>query len=184
MYGARARSSTKAGGELYVAASSNTTPLRKYIVPNVAPHRVAAFSSIVRNTSVSSPDELPMMCSTSEVAASCSRASSRSRRRRSNCSDEWSVDPGPVGVLRVLGCAPWRCPFDDCPLVPDRRMTAIVAWLTTMLNPMQIPAFAPWQDWGCRYTQVHGLENFPSPTFPRRKISTKMQLHSLSSAST
>src|SRR5262245_46153335 len=59
-----------------------------------------------------------MTCNTSEVAASCSSASSRSRFRRSNCSAEGSIDTGAVGALRTLGR-----PFTCCPLSPPRCMS-------------------------------------------------------------
>ena len=101
-----------------------------------------AFASIASNTGSSSPGELLMTCSTSDVAASCSSASSRSCFRRSNCSAESAVDACVVGPLRTLGC------------VSLHRLSSSTASLhvaplrgfTTRLNPTQILTFAPRQD--------------------------------------
>jgi hypothetical protein len=49
-------------------------------MPNFAPQMRVAFSSIAWNTGSSSPGELEMICSTSEVAVCCSSASARSSR--------------------------------------------------------------------------------------------------------
>ena len=64
-----------------MAAARNPSPSHKYSVPNLAPHMRTAFASIVSNTGSSSPGELDMTCSTSEVAVCCSSASARSRVR-------------------------------------------------------------------------------------------------------
>jgi hypothetical protein len=67
-------------------------PSRRYMFPNVASQRRTAFSSIVLNAGSSSPRELLMTWSTSDVAACCSnasarccRASARSRLYFSSC---------------------------------------------------------------------------------------------------
>ena len=46
-----------------------------YRVPNLAPQSLVAFASMVSNTGCRLPGELDMICSTSEVAACCSSAS-------------------------------------------------------------------------------------------------------------
>jgi hypothetical protein len=51
------------------------------MTPNFASQMRVAFSSIVWNTGVSSPGELEMTRSTSEVAVCCSSASDSSRVR-------------------------------------------------------------------------------------------------------
>jgi hypothetical protein len=53
------------------------------------------------------------------------------------------VDTRAVGALRALGL---RCPFTGCPFSPRRCMSHPCGGLTTMLNPRQVLAFAPWQD--------------------------------------
>lgn len=53
-------------------------------MPNSAPHRCLALASKDSNTGASSPDELEMTRSTSEVAVCCSKASFNSRRLSAN----------------------------------------------------------------------------------------------------
>jgi hypothetical protein len=90
-------------------------------------------------------DEL-MTFKTSEVAASCSSASSRSRFSCSNCSGEWSTDAGAIFALRVLGLLA-RCSSAGRPLPPRRCMSSPYGGFTTMLNFRQTFALAPmWQD--------------------------------------
>jgi hypothetical protein len=54
---------------------------QRYSVPNLAPQSCVAFASIVSNTGSSSPGDLLMTRSTSEVAVCCSSASLSSRVR-------------------------------------------------------------------------------------------------------
>ena len=54
-------------------------------MPNLAPHSRVAFARIVSNTGCSSPGELEMTPSTSEVAVCCSRATASSRARALTC---------------------------------------------------------------------------------------------------
>src|SRR6516165_2867131 len=68
------------------------SPSRSISVPNLASHMRVAFSSIAWNTGSSSPGELEITCSTSDVAVCCSsasercsRASARSRLQFSSC---------------------------------------------------------------------------------------------------
>src|SRR5262245_5096888 len=95
------------------------SPSRRYSVANLASQRRAAFASIASNTCSSSPRDLLMIFSTSEVAETCSSASSRSWVRQSSCSCRAAVDMRAVGALRTLGPI-LRWPFTGCRL-PRRR---------------------------------------------------------------
>ena len=53
----------------------NWSPSQRNRLPNLAPQIRAAFASMAWNTGSSSPGELEMTCSTSEVAVCCSSAS-------------------------------------------------------------------------------------------------------------
>src|SRR6516225_4264462 len=64
------------------AAKLNILPSKRDSVPNLASQMRVASSRIVRNTNSRSPGDFEMRRKTSEVAASRSRASSRSRRSR------------------------------------------------------------------------------------------------------
>jgi hypothetical protein len=100
-----------------------------------------AFRTIVWNTGRTSVGEAHITRRISAVAARCSSASSRSRITWPSCSWGWSVDTCAVSVLRALGLL--EClPFTGFPL-PPRRCMSPPPRVTTMLNPMQIPAFAP-----------------------------------------
>jgi hypothetical protein len=79
------KNSANAGGALSIAAIRNAFPSYSTRLPNLAWQIRTAFSSMALNTGSSSPGELLMTCSTSEVAICCSSASlsffSRSRAR-------------------------------------------------------------------------------------------------------
>jgi hypothetical protein len=102
-----------------------------------------AFSSMAWNTGSSSPGERLMTFSTSEVADSCSNASSRSRKARLFL----QFVSGYLCGWRFAGLGPIRA-------LTLYRLSASTASLhvarlrrfTIMLNPMQILAFAPRQD--------------------------------------
>ena len=64
-----------------VATARNASPSRSDMMPNLASHSRIAFSSMASNTGSSSPGELEMTCSTSDVAVCCSSASVSSRVR-------------------------------------------------------------------------------------------------------
>ena len=68
-------------------------PRSRYRVPNLASQMRIAFASMAWNTGSSSPGELEMTCSTSEVAVCCSSASVRSsvRWRSSSSSRVFSM---------------------------------------------------------------------------------------------
>ena len=57
------------------------SPSRRSRLPNLAPQMRTAFSSMAWNTGSSSPGELEMTLSTSEVAVCCSKDSESSRVR-------------------------------------------------------------------------------------------------------
>ena len=85
------------------------SPSQSNRVPNLASQRRVAFSSMASNTGSSSPGELEMTCSTSEVAVCCSSASvscfraSASRARRASARSRVRAS----SVLQsVLGIAP------------------------------------------------------------------------------
>jgi hypothetical protein len=113
--------SAKAGGTSSDAAGWNKPPSYRNRIPNLASQTRVACSSIAWNTGFRSPGELEMTRRTSDVAASCSSASSRSRFRRSNCSVE-SADTCVIGALVALGLVV-RCPFPGCPLSLRRCMS-------------------------------------------------------------
>src|SRR3974390_3089372 len=77
--GSRQRASANAGGGLCIAVVRKESPSQRKRVPNFAAHSRVANSTRVSNTGCSSPPELEMTFSTSEVAVCCSSASSRSR---------------------------------------------------------------------------------------------------------
>ena len=108
----------------------------RYRVANLASQMRVAFSSIASKTCSSSPGDLLIIFSISEVADSCSNASSRSRFRRSNCSGEWSVDRCAVGVLRALDLtALWPRPLTGWPIaLPRCFMTRPPGRFTMSLN--------------------------------------------------
>src|SRR5215467_1499422 len=74
------RCSAYAGGALCSAAMRKPSPSRMHKFPNPASQMRVAFASIASNTGSSSPGDLLMTCSTSEVAVCCSSASLRSSR--------------------------------------------------------------------------------------------------------
>ena len=88
----RLYASTNAGGAFCIATARNPSPSQRKRFPNLASQIRAAFSSIASNTGCSSPSELDMTRSTSEVAVCWSSASARffcvsasSRVRWSSC---------------------------------------------------------------------------------------------------
>jgi len=118
--GARARSSMRADGVLCVAASRNTSPSHRYIFPKLAAQIWVAFARIDWNTGSSTPGELEMTRSTSEVAVCCSSASSScfrvsasSRVRAPTCSCRSATVDLPrrvaVGALLRLGLVVLPC---------------------------------------------------------------------------
>jgi hypothetical protein len=82
--GALSLNSAKFCGALWSATRRKGSPSPSNIEPNAASQMRVAFSSMAWNTGFSAPGELEMTCNTSEVAASCSRASSNSRVRVSS----------------------------------------------------------------------------------------------------
>src|SRR5215471_16954888 len=79
-------------GALCSATRRKPSPSRSSMVPNTASQIRTAFSSMDWNTGSSSPGELEITCSTSDVAVCCSsasercsRASARSRLQFSSC---------------------------------------------------------------------------------------------------
>src|SRR6516162_37517 len=76
--GVRLRASTKVGGVLCTAAMRKVSPSRRYRFPKLASQMRVAFASIAENTGSSSPGELEITRSTSEVAVCCSSASVKS----------------------------------------------------------------------------------------------------------
>ena len=116
--------------------------LERYETAELGPAIRTAFASMASNTGSSSPGELLMTFSTSDVAASCSNASSRSRVRRSSCSCRSAAeDTCVVGALRALSLVVRRT-FTGCPLLPRRCMSPLRR-VTTIFDPRQILAFAP-----------------------------------------
>src|SRR5262249_10215472 len=82
------------------------------IKPNLASQTRIAFASMAANTGCSSPGELEMTCSTSEVAVCCSsasercpRASASSRVRASSCFFNSISELGPL-LTRALAFVP------------------------------------------------------------------------------
>ena len=69
-------------GALCTATRRYASPSQSNIEPNVAPQMRLALSSIASNTSLSSPGELLMTFSTSEVAVCCSSDSRNSLSNR------------------------------------------------------------------------------------------------------
>ena len=65
-----------------MAAMRNTSPSSRFNIPNLAPQSRVAFASMASKTGSSSPGELEMTCSTSEVAVCCSSASDKLARPR------------------------------------------------------------------------------------------------------
>src|SRR3974390_1472136 len=84
-----------------------------------------ALSSIAVKTGSSSPGDLLIICSTSEVAVNCSSASSRSRVRWSRCSCRSEADMCEVAALRAL--RPPRRTFAGRPLPLRRCMSPPLA---------------------------------------------------------
>ncbi len=78
----RLRASAYAGGALCNATARNASPSRSQSVPNLASQIRVAFSSIAWNTGSSSPGELEITLSTSEVAVCCCNDSRSSLSRR------------------------------------------------------------------------------------------------------
>ena len=101
-------------------------------MPNAAPHKSSALSSVASNTGARSPGDPLMTCKTSAVAVCCSRASSRSAIAPSRsalnsascrCRSAIRRSFGSANVLSggALICGPRR---DQCPQhrsYPDRR---------------------------------------------------------------
>src|SRR5262245_25132116 len=79
------------------------SPSDKFIMPNLAPQSLVAFAKMVSNTGFRSLGEREMTRNISEVADSCSSASSRSRFSCSNCFGEGSADADAILALRGLG---------------------------------------------------------------------------------
>ena len=72
----------EAGTSPWKAPLRSVSPSRSHRLPNCAPQTCTAFASTASNTGPSSPDEVEMTCSTSEVAVCCcndSRSSLSSR---------------------------------------------------------------------------------------------------------
>ena len=96
-------------------------------MPNLASHSCVAFASMASNTGSSSPGELEMTCSTSEVAVCCSSASESSRVRACTSSNSrtfsiaitaWSAKVVTSSIcLSVNGRTVLRCNDEDA----DRR---------------------------------------------------------------
>src|SRR6516162_2383268 len=96
--------------------------------PKLASHSRVAFASIALNTDSSSPGELEMTLRTSEVAACCSSASSRSRVRWSSCFCRSAAlglrRRAAVGALLRLGFVVLPCcAFAGLRLIVRRRLT-------------------------------------------------------------
>src|SRR6516225_3458025 len=72
MTGSRRRFSANAGGTLCIATIRNESPSLNSSVPNLASQSRVAFSNMAWNTGSSSPGELEMIPSTSDVAVCCS----------------------------------------------------------------------------------------------------------------
>src|SRR5262245_34930169 len=93
MTGSRRRFSANAGGTLCIATIRNESPSLNSSVPNLASLSRVAFSSMAWNTGSSSPGELEMTPSTSDVAVCCSSDSfsffSRSRACASSFVITW-----------------------------------------------------------------------------------------------
>ena len=73
--GLRRRNSAYSAGAPCRAPVRKLSPSQSKSVPNLASQRRVAFASMASNTGSSSPGELEMICSTSEVAVCCSSAS-------------------------------------------------------------------------------------------------------------
>ena len=69
-------------GVYYVATRCMVSPSQRKILPNFAPQIRAALSNMVANTGCTSPGELEITWSTSDVAVCCSNASFSSRVSR------------------------------------------------------------------------------------------------------
>jgi hypothetical protein len=79
--GSRRRSSSNARGAPCMETTRTSSPSNIVRVPNLASQIRVAFSRIAWNTGSSSPGELEITRSTSEVAVCCSSASDNSRVR-------------------------------------------------------------------------------------------------------
>ncbi len=83
--GSRSICWSSAAGALYLATLRRSPPSRKISDAVSASHRRVAFSTMVLKTGSSSPGELEMTPSTSDVAVCCSNASLSSCVRSSTC---------------------------------------------------------------------------------------------------
>src|SRR5215467_1642993 len=108
----RLRASAYAGGALCNATARNKSPSQSQSVPNLASQMRVAFASIAWNTGSSSPGELEITPSTSEVAVCrasaserCPRASASSRVRASSCFFNSISELGPL-LTRALAFVP------------------------------------------------------------------------------
>ena len=99
------------------SAESSRLPTRN-MTPNLASQMRVAFSSMALNTGSSSPGELEMTCSTSEVAVCCSSASERSSVRRSSLSSR-------VFSIAITACAAKFCTSSICLSVNGTDLLAV-----------------------------------------------------------
>jgi hypothetical protein len=106
-------------------------------VPNLASQSRTAFASMASKIGASSPDELEIICSTSEVAFCCSRASASSRVRALTCSCTSArvelAGRVAVGALLRLGFVVLPCcVFAGLRLIVRCRVTEASHGLTTI----------------------------------------------------
>ncbi len=120
-------------------------------MPHWASHSRVAFSSMAPNTGSSSPGELEMTRSTSEVAVCCSRASASSRVRALTCSCRSArvelAGRASVGVLLRLGSVVLACcAFAGLRAIVRRRLTEPFPWADDHTLPHHEVRCAPQQN--------------------------------------
>src|SRR5260221_2234646 len=120
-------------------------------MPNLASQMRVALSSMAWNTGSTSPGEVEMMRSTSEVAVCCSRASASSRVRALTCSCRSArvelAGRASVGVLLRLGFVVLACcAFAGLRVIVRRRLTEPFPWADDHTLPHHEVRCAPQQN--------------------------------------